>query len=410
MSYEKSTLSTFAAFKSRNFLIYFIGYLPSVAGTFMQNASLGWLIYRLTGSNEAVSLVLACLLVPTVLCMIPAGVAADRFDRRTILMITQSVALGQSLIVWALVLSGLLTVWAAAGLCAVAGVCLAFELPARVPLVTTTVEAEHIPNALALNGLVFYGGVTIGRALAALVLAAGYVSGCFAINALSFVAELISLSALKGKFQAARETKSKTAADILEGFGYVWSRPACRRAVLMIGIFGFFGMQFQPLAANIASRLAADPAGFMAVLLAAVGAGQASGSIVLASKANKRFVAENLWLGYVILGIATALLALASGEVGTILAGTAIGFAIPLCVSGGNAVMQTHADDEWRGRATAIYFTVFLGSEPAGYLLGGLLADHDGLAAALLIGAAACLAAAIVYRWTMDKSKTAQNA
>lgn len=385
---------TLATFKSRNFLVYFLGYLPSVAGTFMQNAVLSWFIYKLTGSNEAVSLVLAFLLAPTVLLMLPAGAIADRCDRRKILLATQAVAVLQSLCVWGLAMTGMLTVTNAAVLCAIAGVCLAFEIPARMALVCATVDGKHIPNAMALNGLVFYGGLTIGRAIAALLLAYGYYHACFLVNTVSFVLELVSIMLLTGSFKNANPSTSQTAKDVLDGLRYVWKDSTSRRALIMVSVFGFFGMQFQPL---INGLMAGHSDFTMAVVLAGVGLGQVLGSLVLAGKSNKELVKQYLWLAYAILAGAIYALTLTSGLVGTAVAAAFIGFAIPLCVSGGNMIVQSQATDQWRGRVAGVYFTVFLGSEPIGYLTGGALADSMGVRTALAISALACLIAASWY-------------
>jgi MFS family permease len=393
----------FAALQFPNFRTYFCGYLPSVAGTFMQNAALAWLVFELTKSNQAVSIVMAFLLVPTVLLMVPAGAVADRFDRRKLLMLAQGAYLVQSLLVWAVVAGGHLTTTNAALLCALGGVCLAFEIPARMPLVCTTVDAKTIPNAIALNSLVFHSGITIGRALAAICLAAGYVNTCFLINAASFAVELLALYMLRGNFRSDKPA-GNTLADIREGFVAFMSDPLLRRVLVVTCVLGFFGMQFQPLSAGFTVLLGGDAGTAMAVFLSAVGLGQVAGSLTLAQKANKDYVADNLWIGYVLLGLATFGLVFSGNLWSACTAALAIGYAVPLCVTGGNTCIQLQAGDKWRGRATSIYFTVFLGSEPLGYPVGGFIADRIGVGTALSLAATACLAAGAWY-WRTAPAK-----
>src|SRR5262249_53819850 len=154
--------------------------------------------------------------------------------------------------------SGHLSTFSAAALSIVLGICLAFEIPARIPIVCSVVDEETIPNALAINNLVFSTGITIGRALAAVALAWGFVVECFVLNAASYVIELVSIAMLHGPFRANKQKRSTTFADLVDGLRYFFGNRLSRRVLIATAMFGFFGMQFQPLAAGFAAGISND--------------------------------------------------------------------------------------------------------------------------------------------------------
>ena len=185
---------TFASLrKHRNYRLFFMGQIVSLAGTWMQNIALAWFVHELTHSPIALGILAFCRFVPFTVFGLFAGVLADRFDNRRLVMATQVASMLVSVALAALAFSGSAEVWQAYALAALGGTAMVFDAPGRHALTFQMVGREELPNAVALNASLFNGSRVIGPAIAGAVIGAWSVGVCFAINAVSFLAVLLAL-------------------------------------------------------------------------------------------------------------------------------------------------------------------------------------------------------------------------
>ena len=239
--------STFAALRHRNYRLFLFGQFVSLCGTLMQQVALGWLVLELTNSPFAVGLVTALGSLPILLLTLYGGVVADRVDKRRFVVLLQSLMLLEALILAILTAFHWVTVHWIMGLAAFAGLVSAFEVPTRQAMVIDLVEREDLMNAIALNSSAFNVARVIGPALAGALIAAAGLAACFFANAISYVAVLIALLAMKTEAPEGG-ARTNAIAAMKEGFRYVLDNRWPRALVVLIAGFAVFGFPFMIMA------------------------------------------------------------------------------------------------------------------------------------------------------------------
>ena len=373
--------TTFAAFGERDFRIFWLGQLVSVTGTWMQTVAQGWLILLLTGSPFVLGIAAAARSIPVLLLVVPAGIAADRFDRRRIILATTIVATLASGLLGVLTILGSIDVPTVLVLAALLGVSNAFEMPARQSYVADLAGPRHLANAIALNSLLFNGARVVGPAIAGILVALVGPGWAFVVNAVSFVPVFIGLLLIR-KVHVPRVGVGARSA-IPEAFRYLRSERRLAALFPLLGAQTIFGSGALILGPTLARDLGQEAEGF-GVLLAATGVGAVFGGLRLAAT-SERTSRWRLLLG--------AGLALAAGLVAVPFAGSYAVVLVCFAVTGwgmvtfnasSNTVIQMIVPDRLRGRIMSLYTLVLLGLMPAGGILLGALADHLGSSAQAL--------------------------
>ena len=368
------------AFKYRNYRLFFGGQCISLIGTWMQTVALSWLVYRLTGSplplgvtgfaNQAPSLLLAPL----------TGVTADRFDRRRILLITQSLAMLQAFALAALVLSGTPQVWQIITLAALLGFVNAFDIPARQAFVSEMVEKrEDLANAIALNSSMFNSARLIGPSIAGVCIAAFGEGICFLLNAFSYIAVIAALRAMRmpaGGGTAGR----KAGGGFAEGLKYAFGFPPIKYVLLMLALGSLLGMPYAVLMPAYVKEILHGGPRTLGFLMACSGTGALLGALRLAGRRHPSGLERGIPLFTAIFG--TGLLAFSFSTVfafSAVFIGMA-SFGMISFMASANTLVQTLVDDDKRGRVMALYSVAFMGMAPFGSLLAGWAASHIGVA------------------------------
>jgi MFS family permease len=392
--------------RHRNYRIFFTGQLVSLAGTWMQNVALAWLVIELSGSALAIGALAFWRFVPFTVFGLMAGVVADRFESRKLVMTTQGAAMAISVALAVVTLTDTATLPIVYVLAALGGVALAFDAPGRQSLTFQMVGPRELPNAVALNSGLFNGSRVIGPAIAGLVIAAVGTGLCFAINAVSFLAVLAAL--LLVRQEELRPVEKDPSARILDGlrraFAHAWHDPQLRLILAVVTVVSTVGFNFHVLVPLLAAdTLHVGPEGF-GFLSAAFGLGALAGALASATfrDASWRLFA----IGAGAFGVLVLFLAPVQNAylAGTILFG--IGIAFILFTANANALIQLAAPDHLRGRLIGIYLFAFLGLAPAGGLLAGWLAEVGGTSLAFTVAGVTSLAAIFVANaW---RSRTAQ--
>jgi MFS family permease len=364
--------------RHRNYRIFFAGQLVSLAGSWMQNIALAWLVLELSGSPLAVGALAFARFLPFTVFGLVAGVVADRIDSRRLVIATQAAALLISIALAIVTLSGWATLPIVYALAALGGLALAFDAPGRQSLTYQMVGPRSLPNAVALNAGLFNGSRVVGPAIAGVVIAAFGTGVCFVINAFSFLAVLAALASLRPEELLAveRDRSARLVGGLRRALGFVRRDPQLRSPLAVVTIVSTVGFNFHVLVPLLASEtLHVGPEGF-GLLSACFGLGALAGALTTATfrRASWRLFATGAT------GFGVLALALAPVE-NAMLAGAllfAVGVSFTLFTANANALVQLGSPDVLRGRLIALYLFAFVGLAPVGGLLAGWLADLGG--------------------------------
>jgi len=393
--------STFRALRHRNFRLYVGGMIVSVAGTWMQQTAQSWLVYRLTKSEWMLGLVWFCSNIPVLLLAPVAGAAADRFSRRRIVLITQTLALAQAALLATLTLGGWVRPWHILVLALALGVVNSFDVPGRQALFIHLVSRDDLLNAISLNSATFNSARIAGPALAGVLVAwlgEGY---CFLINSISFLAVIGSLLLMRIEHPAAPPEGSST--RILEGIRRAWNQRPLRYIMLTAGAVSFASAPASALGPIFADGIFHRGAQGLGFLTSAMGVGAVAGTLRLASQRGTRGLAGTVSVAGGLMALALAVYAVSPSFWLTLLTMPLLGLAIMRLNAGSQTLVQITAPDALRGRLMGLYTTMFLGMFPLGSLASGALASHAGARATVMAGALCCAAAALFLRWRLPR-------
>jgi MFS family permease len=378
--------------RHRNYRIFFVGQLVSLAGSWMQNIALAWLVLELSGSPLAVGALVFARFLPFTVFGLVAGVVADRIDSRRLVMATQAAALSISIALAIVTLTGSATLPLVYVLAALGGLALAFDAPGRQSLTYQMVGPRSLPNAVALNAGLFNGSRVIGPAIAGVVIAAFGTGACFVLNAFSFLAVLAALAILRPDELHAveRDRSARLVGGLRRALGFVRRDPQLRSLLVVVTIVSTVGFNFHVLVPLLASEtLHVGPEGF-GLLSASFGLGALAGALTTATfrAASWRLFATGAT------GFGVLALALAPVE-NALLAGAllfAVGVSFTLFTANANALVQLGSPDVLRGRMIALYLFAFVGLAPVGGLFAGWLADLGGTELAFSVAGVTSLA------------------
>jgi len=392
-----STLATtFRSLRSRNYRIWAAGALVSNIGTWMQRTAQSWLVLtELThGNATAVGIVQALQFGPQMLLLPWTGFAADRFDRRRLLMATQAamglLALGLGL----LTVSGLVELWQVYGFALLFGCASAFDAPARQTFVADLVGETDLANAVALNSTSFNAARMIGPAVAGLLIASVGTGWAFILNGISFGAVLISLCFLRLSELYAEARAGRAPGSLLAGFQYVWGRPDLRAIVITLFLISTFGFNFAIFISTMAVNVFHADAGLYGLLSSVMAVGTIVGSLLAAGRDRPHFV--HLFSGAAVFGLGCTLAAIMPNPWLFAAALAVIGVSALTFANTSNSLMQITTEPAMRGRVMAIRLAVALGCTPVGAPFVGWVADRFGPRWSVGVAAASGIAAAIV--------------
>ena len=364
--------------RHRNYRLFFTGQVVSVAGTWMQNIALAWLVIELSSSPLAVGALAFCRFVPFLLFGLAAGVIIDRFDTRRLLVATQAAAMLVSVVLAIVTLAGWATLGVVYALAAIGGLVLVFDAPGRQTLTFQMVGESELQNAVALNSGLFNASRVIGPALAGVLIAVVGTGLCFVVNAFSFLAVLVALYLMRESelYPVEKRPGTKVVAGIREGLVWAVHTPLARIVLIVVTVVSLVGFNFHVLVPLLASQTLNVGAGMFGVLSAAFGLGALVGALATASL---REASPRVFVGGAV-GFSLSMLALAfvsSIDVALVLL-LLLGMSFSLFTSSANALVQLSSPAHLRGRVMSLYLFAFAGLAPIGGLVAGLLAEQGG--------------------------------
>ncbi len=364
--------------RHHNYRLFFAGQVVSLAGSWMQNVALAWLVLQLSRSPLAVAALIFCRFAPYTLLGIPAGAIVDRLDTRRLVMWTQAAAMLLSIALAVVALTGTASLPIVYLLAALGGVALVLDAPGRQTLTFEMVGPRELPNAVALNSGLLNASRVIGPAIAGVTIATVGIGACFAINAVSFLAVLAALALMRTDelHRVEKEPGATVLRGTREGLRFAASTPEIRAVLVVVTVVGLVGFNFNTLVPLLASDTLHVGAGAFGLLSAAFGAGAFVGALVTASL---RRASWRAFSGGTV-GFSVLMLALAPVHdvwvAGVLLA--AIGACFTLFAASANALVQLGTPDHLRGRLVSLYLFAFVGLAPFGALLAGWLTAVGG--------------------------------
>jgi MFS family permease len=386
-------LRAFISLRQRNFRLFWFGQMISLMGSGMQTIGQAWLVLELTKSPLQLGLVGALQALPVLLFSIFGGVFADRWPKRRVLLVTQTVSMIQALLLWTLIVTGTIQLWHLYVLAMLLGLTNSLGRPASQAFVIEMVGREDLPNAIALNSSLSSLARIVGPGIGGIVIAASSVTMLFLLNALSFLPVIVGLALINGHelhAQALRPTnageRQRTWQSLREGVDYVWKTPAVLLVILVVGLVLLFGSNFNvvlPLFATDVLHVGATGFGFLS---AATGVGALISALWLAW-GNQKPTIRRLLIGMLVFGMLEVVFAVSRIYLLSLVLIASVGFTEEAFAMQAMTTLQTVAPDHLRGRVMSVCILFFDGSLPLGYLLMGWLSSLYGAPGAMLIGA-----------------------
>jgi MFS family permease len=392
------------ALAHRNFRLFFFGQGISLIGTWMQQIALFWLAYRLSHSAWLLGLVGFASQIPAAGITPLAGVLTDRWNRRRTVFIAQVAAMIQALVLTALTFSGVICGWQIVALSIFAGLVTGFDVPARQSFLVQLVEdRDDLANAIALNSSMFNGARLIGPAIAGLLIGLLGEWPCFLINAVSYVAVLVSLAAIRIGPVAAPSRDVGIVLGMKEGLSYVRSSPPICLVLGLLGLVNLMSMPTTILLPLVAGEVLHGQADTLVLLTSALGVGALGASLFLAARRSVLGLAALIaWTsgafgaGMIVLAFSHVLWLSAAALLGA-------GFAMIAHAAASNTILQTIVEEDKRGRLMSFYTLAFVGTAPLGSLLAGFLASRIGTAPTILLCGLACIGGSLVFACALPR-------
>ncbi|GAA2337796.1 MFS transporter [Saccharopolyspora halophila] len=388
----------FGSLRERNYRYYASGQVVSLTGTWMQRAAQDWLVLTLSGgSPAALGVAVALQFTPTLLLTLWAGVFADRFDKRRILIATQ-VALGLcGFALGALDLSGFAQLWHVYVLCFVLGCFAAIDAPVRQSFVVEMVGPAQLTNAVALNSMTFNLARIVGPAIAGVSITAVGTGWVFVANGLSSVAVVTGLLMMDPARLHRANGNSAERGRLLAGLRYVRKRPDLVVILALVFCVSTFGMNFESTLAVMARNEFGHNASGYGLLITSLAVGTLSGAALAARRSGKRggTRVRVMLIGAGVFGALEVLAGMMPTYEFFALALVPVGVAVMTFTTSANSNVQLSVEPTMRGRVMGLYMLLFMGGKPLGGLASGWLAEAFGPRWPILLGGALSLAAAI---------------
>ncbi|MHB8574873.1 MAG: MFS transporter [Dehalococcoidia bacterium] len=390
-----------------NYRLYWLGQLVSLTGTWMQRLAQAWLVLRITHSPFQLGTVTMIQFLPITLFSLFGGVVADRLPKRRLLIVTQSIAATQAIVLATLTSFGLIQIWHIYLLALMLGMSNAFDNPARQSFPVELVGREEVANAIALNSTLFNTSRIAGPSLAGIAIATIGVAGCFWLNAFSFLGTIVALSLMKPAlfFAAPPRQRRGTVSLLKEGLRYAAQTPSV--AVMMIALIflGTFAYNFNvvlPLLATYTLKTGSLGYGFM---FAGLGAGSLVAALTLAY--TRAQSVKTVFIGGSALLVMMTLLGLSHTYLLSLGLLAVLGaFSISYSAST-QTRLQVIVPDAMRGRTMSLYTLFFAGTTPFGSLFIGAISDHWDPGTALIISAALSASGIVLAWWYLHRQSPA---
>lgn len=385
--------NTFDSLRVRNFRIYFYGQIISLSGNWMQAVAQGLLVLKLTGSGTILGVVTALQFLPMLLIGPWGGVMADRFPKIKVLYITQILFGILTGLMGILVITNTIELWMVYTLSLAIGLVNAVDNPTRQTFVVEMVGREKLQNAVALQSSVVNLARVIGPAIAGVLIVTVGLGVCFLVNAVSFVAMMISLYFMNPSELDPAPLVAKQKGQIKEGFVYVLHTPLLRDILVMMAVMGTFSYEFMVILPLFSEDTFNGNEGTYALITSAMGIGAVIGGLLSANKksATPTYLIIIAFLFGISMLVASVMPTLALAAIAMVF----VGFFSLIFNSVGNSLLQIESAPNMRGRVMALWAIAFMGTTPIGGPIIGWIGEHISARAGLGVGGVAAILACV---------------
>lgn len=403
MSLQSRFGRTFSSVRHRDFRILWIGTIISHSGDWMDQIALNWLVLEISNSPLSLGLVNLCRAIPVLVCTPLGGVAADYWERRRILMVTQSVSMVLAFLLGALVTTGLVNLWEIYIIAALRGAVMSFNMPARQSMISNLVPREDLPNAVALNMATNHLTRVLGPSLGGVLIALLGIDWLFYLNGISFLAILYTLRLLHDV--GTHRTDASHWQELKDGFQYISRSRLLRYLVMLAVVPMFFGQPYITMLAVFArSVLKIGPMG-LGLLTSVASLGSITGALAVAGR--RRGPQIRLMVGGIIVfGVSLVLFSFSRWLVPSLLFLFIAGGANVFYNSTNNAMIQMSVEDSYRGRVLSMLF-INRGLVPLGTAFTGFLAEKMGAPVAVGFMAAMLIVLGVIALVTRPRGGAA---
>lgn len=392
------------ALRYPNYRLFFGGQIISLVGSWIGSTAISWLVYRLTGSGLMLGVVGFVGQFPAFFVTPFAGITIDRWDRRRVLIVTQTLSMVQSLSLAFLVLTDRATIPALLALAGFQGIVNAFDMPGRQSFVVDLIEnKEDLGNAIALNSSMFNLSRLIGPSLGGLLIAAVGEGWCFFVDGASYLAVIAALVAMRVRPRAMAAPKVQgTLNQLWEGWHYTFTSPTIRPILILLALSSLMGAPYMTLVPIFAGKVLGGGPHTLGFLMTAAGVGSLAGALTLATQ--KQSDKLRAWIPWGAGIFSLGLMAFAFSKTLWLSMGLLVicGFGFMIQMATSNTLIQTTVEDDKRGRVMSLFIMAFLGVAPFGALVAGILTEKIGAPHTLLVGGTCVLAGTL---WFSRKEK-----
>ena len=391
------------ALRHRNFQLFFSGQLISLIGTWMDNIAEGWLVYRLTHSAFLLGVATFAGQIPVFLLAPLGGMIADRWDRRKVVIGTQTASMIIAFTLAGLTLAGRIKVWEVIVLAACMGSVNSVDIPTRQAFLVQMVGREDLMNAIALNSSMFNAARVVGPSIAGLLVAWKGEGWCFFVNAVSYIAVIAGLIAMRIE-RKVREVHVGSPLDhIAEGFRFARNTAPIRAILLLIALVSLVAAPYTVLMPIFAARVLHGDARTLGVLMGATGVGAVIGALVLAARSGIRGLGRWVAMACGGFGASLILFSFSRSYILSVILLVPVGFCVMVQMASSNTLIQSMVPDRLRGRIMSIYSMMFMGMMPLGALLAGAAAGRITAPWTVAIGGMGAIIGAIVFGRNLPK-------
>lgn len=388
----------FHALTHKNFRYYWFGQWVSLIGTWMQSIGQSWLVFTLTGSPFLLGLVGTIQFLPITVFSLFAGVVVDRFPKKKILIITQSISMILALILSILVFTHTVKYSYILILALILGFTNTLDMPTRQSFVVEVVGKEDLMNAIALNSATFNLARILGPSIGALVMSLLGVGWCFLLNGLSFIAVLYGLFRIKPATYVRKvNVESKIWNEIKDGLTYIFKTPELLKTVLIITAMGIFAFNYSVLLPVFTKNVLHQAEGTYGFLMSALGLGSLIGAITVSVRSKTGPKHSILLISSIIVSIMLMLTGISKFQYLTAISLAVTGIFNIYFSTTANSTLQIKSKDEYRGRVMSVYALVFAGSTPIGNLFAGTAAAKLGASSAFIVSGILSLVLILIF-------------
>jgi MFS family permease len=411
MTATENLANSFSALKHRNFRYFWFGQCISLLGTWVQRTAQLWLVYSITKSPFLLGILGVFQFGPMLLFSIFAGPFVDRFPKRSLLIITQTILMIQAFILAFLVWTGHVQYWHILILAMIMGFVNTIDMPTRQSFIIEMVGKEDLLSGVALNSAIVNLAKIIGPAVSGIAIASLGTASCFFLNGVSFIAVLIGLFFIKTNSITNRKKSSSVFSDTLEGLRYIIASPVLLRAILIMLAVGTFAMNSDVIIPVFAKEVVHKGASGYGYLLSAMGIGSLIGAIVVSVRSKKTPSGKLLFVSAVLECLLYVGLGFVKNYWLSILFLLILGFFSVVFMTTANSTVQLNSTSEYRGRAMSVYTLAFAGTTPIGNFFAGTITEKLGSNAGFFAcGFVTILCIAGILLWVLRKRKKITSA